>query len=228
MGSWAGLLARGALVTVGVGAAGFALSVLIGVFGSWARLSNSRSARLIATAYVTVVRGVPNLITIFIVYYGTSALLTDINKGFGGHGFKGLPLFVAGFLALGVTAGALTTEVFRGAARAVGVGQMEAARAYGMTQGVAFRRVLAPLALRHALPALGNVWQGLLKESALLSVIGLAELLDTAQLASNSTNRPFVYYAVAVVGYLLITMVSGLVWHVAERRFGARGESAYV
>lgn len=224
---WSGFLANGALLTVGVGVAGFALSLLIGVVGSWARLSSSKTARLVATAYVTLIRGVPNLITIFVVYYGASLVLTDIHNAIGRHGPTDLPLFAAGVLALGMIAGALTTEICRGAARAVDAGMIDAARAFGMSRRVIFLRVLAPLALRHALPALGNVWQGLLKESTLLSVIGLSELLRSAQVASQSTAQPFLYYGVAIVGYFLITGVSGVAWHFAERRYGAKGQSAF-
>ncbi len=149
-----------------------------------------RSVRFAADTYTTVLRGIPDLLVIFLFYFGGSAVVTAFGRLFGAEGFVGFPGFLAGSLAVGVTSGAQFAEVFRGAFKAVHAGEIEAAIACGMGRSLRFRRIIVPLTLRHALPGLGNIWQVVLKESALVSITGVAELLRQTQIAAGSTGLP--------------------------------------
>jgi octopine/nopaline transport system permease protein len=188
---WGHGLAVGALMTILIALAGFAIGGIIGTFGAWAKISGGPVLRVMAETYTTVLRGIPDLLVIYLFYFGGSAVVSAIGHLFGAEGFVSFPGFIAGALAVGVTSGAQQTEVFRGAFRAVNPGELEAATACGMGQALKFRRIVAPLTLRHALPGLGNVWQIVLKESALVSVTGVVELLRQAQTGAGSTGLPF-------------------------------------
>jgi octopine/nopaline transport system permease protein len=216
---WANALVAGAWMTILVAIAGYAIGVVIGGFGSWAKISGARATRIAADAYTTVLRGIPDLLVIYLLYFGGSAAVTAIGRLFGADGFIGFPGFLAGSLAVGVTSGAQQTEVFRGAFKAVHPGEIEAAIACGMSRWLRFWRIVAPLTLRHALPGLGNVWQVVLKESALVSITGVAELLRQAQVGAGSTGLPFDFYLIAGIIYLAISTVSGAVMRQAERYF---------
>jgi octopine/nopaline transport system permease protein len=221
---WGAAMLAGALMTLAVASCGFLAGALIGVLAAWAKIGGGRIARGAADAYTTVLRGIPDLLVIYLFYFGGSTLLTPIGHLFGASGFISLPGFVAGSLAIGIVSGAYHTEVFRGAYRAVSRGEMEAADAVGMPRFLKFRRILAPLALRHALPGLGNIWQLVLKESALVSVTGVVELLREAQIGAGSTRQPFDFFIAAAALYLAITSLSGLALERIERRlnFGTR------
>lgn len=188
---WGHGLAVGALMTILIALAGFAIGGIIGTFGAWAKISGGPVLRVMAETYTTVLRGIPDLLVIYLFYFGGSAVVSAIGHLFGAEGFVSFPGFIAGALAVGVTSGAQQTEVFRGAFRAVHPGELEAATACGMGRALKFRRIIAPLTLRHALPGLGNVWQVVLKESALVSVTGVVELLRQAQTGAGSTGLPF-------------------------------------
>jgi octopine/nopaline transport system permease protein len=215
---WGAALLAGALMTIAVASTGFVVGGVIGVFVAWAKISGGRMLRVIADGYTTILRGIPELLVIYLFYFGGSALITAIGKYFGAEGFIGLPGFLAGSLAVGVTSGAFHAEVFRGAFNSVNKGELEAATACGMSRWLKFRRIVAPLTLRHALPGLGNVWQVVLKESALVSVTGVVELLRQAQIGAGSTGLPFDFFLIAGALYLAISTVSGLVLRFGERR----------
>ena len=215
---WGGTLLRGAIVTIAVALCGFGFGIALGALGAWAKIGGNAVFRSVANLYTTVLRGVPDLLVIYLFYFGGSAVIGGIGHLFGATGFIGLPGFVAGSMAVGVTSGAQQTEVFRGAFRAVSRGEIEAARACGMSPSLAFRRIIAPLTLRHALPGLGNVWQVVLKESSLVSITGVADLVRQSQVGADSTGRPFDFYVAAGALYLLISTVSGGLQHAAERR----------
>jgi octopine/nopaline transport system permease protein len=134
----------------------------------------------------------------------------------GYSGFLGVPSFLAGALAVGVISGAYQAEVFRGAFLAVAKGEIEAARAVGMGRWLMFRRIIAPQVLRFALPGLGNLWQVALKDSSLISVTGLAELMRVSQVASGSTRQPFTFYLAGGALYLVLTVFSTRVFDRAE------------
>ncbi|MFQ5466787.1 MAG: ABC transporter permease [Kiloniellaceae bacterium] len=201
-------------VLVGVGAMGLAL--VMGLLGAWGKMSRSKAGRAAADVYTTVIRGVPELILILIVYYGTPTLIQDIAERFGADIIIDINPFVAGLVTIGFIYGAFSTEVFRGAFQAIDRGQIEAARAIGMSQMLAFRRILLPQVWRFALPGLGNVWMVLIKATALISVIQLPELLRNADIAARAVRQPFTFYFAASLIYLAITIVSMLALQRAE------------
>ncbi|MFL4995015.1 MAG: ABC transporter permease, partial [Microvirga sp.] len=170
----------------------------------------------LADGYTTVLRGIPDLLVIYLFYFGGSAALGAIGSLFGANGFIGVPAFATGAMAIGIVSGAYQAEVFRGAYQVVNRGEIEAARSVGMHRWLMFRRIIAPQVLRYAIPGLGNTWQLVLKESALISVTGLVELLRQSHIAAGSTRRPFDFYLTAAVLYLLITWVSTYLFQRAE------------
>jgi octopine/nopaline transport system permease protein len=216
---WGPTLLAGAVMTIVVALCGYAIGILIGIFGAWAKVSGGRLVRSLAQAYTTILRGVPDLLVIYVVYFGGSAILTRIWSFYGAGGFVNFPGFIAGSLAVGITSGALNTEIFRGGLSAVSRGEIEAAQAFGMSRFLRFRRILAPLVLRHALPGLGNSWISVIKESSLLSVTGVAELMRQTQVAAGSTNRPFDFYIAAGILYVTLAAASGVLVLLAERHF---------
>ncbi|MBW6422384.1 ABC transporter permease subunit [Rhizobium sp. XQZ8] len=216
---WGIALAIAAVMTILIALSGFVIGAVIGVFGAWAKVAGGPVTRSIAGFYTTVLRGIPDLLVIYLFYFGGSAVVTAIGKLFGAQGFIGFPGFLAGALAVGITSGAQQTEVFRGAFKAVPSGELEAATACGMSRWLRFRRILAPLTLRHAIPGMGNVWQVTLKESALVSVTGVVELLRQSQIGAGSTGLPFDFYIISAAIYLAISTVSGGLLQFSEKRF---------
>lgn len=217
---WGGLLLLGALMTVAVTLTSLAIGSVFGSLVAWAKLSRGLLPRLVGDAYTTVFRGVPELLIIYLIYFGGSRAVTSIGAMFGLEGFLGLPSFLAGALAVGVISGAYQAEVYRGAFLAVSKGEIEAARAIGMHRWLRFRRIIVPQVLRFALPGLGNVWQLSLKDSALVSVTGLAELMRTSQVAAGSTHQYFAFYLVGGGLYLVLTTISDRAFGAAEKRVG--------
>lgn len=216
---WGLAMLMAAGMTLAVSLAGFAVGSICGALAAWGRIAGGLIARAASDAYTTILRGVPDLLVIYLFFFGGSALVSAINRDwFGGSGFIGVPAFVVGMLAVGVCNGAYQAEVFRGGYLAVPRGEVEAGRAFGMNRARLFRRILVPQIARYALPGLGNCWQLCLKESALISVTGLVELLRQAQVGAGSTRQPFDFYLAAAILYLVITTFSGWGFGVAERR----------
>lgn len=213
-----GQLAAGTALTIELALASAAFGLLIGLGTAALKLSKSRTARIVADTYTTIFRGVPELIIVLIVYFGASIALTSISDALGGEGPVELHPFIAGTLALGLAFGAYAAEVFRGALEAVHQGQVEAARAYGMSRWLAFRRVVLPQVWRFALPGLGNIFLVLLKDTSLVSVIGLEEIMRKTAIAVSFTKQPFTFYLAAAVIYLLMTIVSMIGLQLLERR----------
>lgn len=215
---WGAALLMATGMTLAVATGGFAAGSVIGAGITTAKLSRSRFLRAFGDGYTTVLRGIPDLLVIYLFYFGGSAALGAIGRLFGAQGFIGMPAFITGVLAIGVVSGAYQAEVFRGAFNTISRGELEAARSVGMTTWLRFRRIIAPQVLRYAIPGLGNTWQLVLKESALISVTGLVELLRQSQIAAGSTSRPFDFYVTAAALYLVITAVSSYLFRQAEAR----------
>ncbi|HEY8567191.1 MAG TPA: ABC transporter permease subunit [Beijerinckiaceae bacterium] len=205
---WGEPMLRATLMTVAVSVSAFLIGAVFGILGAWAKLSRSLVARSVADAYTTVLRGVPDLLVIYLFYFGGSAILSAIGRAFGAQGFVGMPAFLTGAIAVGIVSGAFQTEVYRGAYLAIAKGELEAAKAVGMHRFTMLRRIIAPQVLRFAIPGLGNVWQLVLKESALISVTGLVELLRQSQIGSGSTRQPFAFFLTAAALYLVLTTIS--------------------
>ena len=210
------MLWQGLELTILVGLGAMAVALALGLIGAWGKLSRARAGRWAASTYTTVIRGVPELLLILLVYYGVPTLIQDIAEGAGYEIIVDLNPFVAGVVTIGFIYGAFATEVFRGAFLAVPRGQIEAARAIGMSRALTFRRIVLPQMWRFALPGLGNVWMVLIKATALISVIQLPELMRNAQIAMGATKLPFTFFFVASLFYLGITIVSMVVQRRAE------------
>jgi octopine/nopaline transport system permease protein len=215
---WGALMLSAALMSVAVAASGFLVGLMFGSAVCWARLSKYASARLLADAYATVLRGVPDLLVIYLLYFGGSSVLSHFAAMFGSQGFVSAPTFATGALAIGCVSGAYQSEVLRGAFLAIHSGQMEAGRAYGMSSSLLLRRIIAPQLVRYAIPGMENVWQLVLKESALISVIGLVELMRQSAVGSGSTHQPFYFYATAALLYLAISSVTSWGFRRVEAR----------
>ncbi len=213
---WGALLLQAAAMTLAVSASAFAASLVFGTLGAWAKLSGVRAAAVASETYTTVLRGIPDLLVIYLFYFGGSSVMTAIGHMMGHEGFLGLNGFTVGTLAVGVVAGAYQTEALRGAFLSIPKGELEAARAVGMGRLLMLRRIIAPRTLRFALPSMGNVWQQVLKESALVSVTGLAELMRQMHVAAGSTRMPFDFYITGFLIYLALTTLSGFGFRAAE------------
>jgi octopine/nopaline transport system permease protein len=217
-GGWGLALLEGAGMTLLVSATGLLVGAVLGALVAWGRLSGALFAGAIGQAYAALFRGLPELLIVYFVYFGTSTLLTSVAHGFGYEGFVGVPSFAAGALAVGVISGAYQAEVFRAAFRAISKGELEAAVSVGMNRFLMFRRIIAPQVLRFALPGLGNLWQVALKDSSLISVTGLTELMRVSQIGAGSTHKPFAFYLGGAALYLAMTLVSSRLFDVAEAR----------
>jgi His/Glu/Gln/Arg/opine family amino acid ABC transporter permease subunit len=211
-------LLEGALLTLAVAFASAAIAALLGLAGAAAKLSRHRPARLVARTYTTVVRGVPDLVLMLLVFFGGQTLVNTLADRLG-WAPPDIDPFVAGTLTIGFIFGGYMTEIFRGAWLAVPAGQREAAIAYGMSRAQVLVRVVGPQAMRHAIAPLSNCWLVLLKSTAIVSLIGLADLMQRAAAASGSTREPFLFYGAAAVLYLVATSVSELAFLWLRRRY---------
>lgn len=215
---WGALLLVATGVTLAVTAAALFIGAILGAMVAAAKLSGNLFLVATGNIYTTVFRGIPELLIIYLIYFGGSSAVTAIGQTLGYEGFLGLPSFIAGALAVGIISGSYQAEVFRGAYLAIAKGELEAASAIGMNSSLRLRRIIMPQVWRYALPGIGNVWQLSLKDSALISVTGLAELMRTSQVAAGSTRQYFLFFIVGGTLYLVLTSMSDQVFNRAERR----------
>ncbi|MDI3353311.1 ABC transporter permease [Pseudomonas sp. UYIF39] len=204
------LLLQGSWMTVKLSFLCLLLSVVLGLVGASAKLSKSALLRVPAQAYTTLIRGVPDLVLMLLIFYSLQTWLTNLTAAMGWDYIEINP-FSAGVITLGFIYGAYFTETFRGAILAVPRGQMEAATSYGLTRAQRFRFVLFPQMMRFALPGIGNNWMVILKATALVSIIGLADLVKVAQDAGKSSYQLFFILVLAALIYLVITTASNYV-----------------
>jgi len=203
------------------------LATVFGLLGASAKLSRNRYARGLAQVYTVVFRGTPELVVVLVVYFGSAVLLTGVAQSFDASvKFVDIPPFWAGACAIALVVGAYMTETFRGAFMAVSAGQVEAAQALGLTKTHTFFFVRLPQMWRLALPNFGNHTLSVLKDTALISVIGLEEIVFVAQMATAVTQRPFFMYMVVALIYLAMTTVITLVVAGLERYANRHLEAA--
>ncbi|HXH03161.1 MAG TPA: ABC transporter permease [Candidatus Competibacteraceae bacterium] len=210
---------EGSWLTVKVALLSLLLAVVLGMVGALAKLSASRSARLVAGVYTTVIRGVPDLVLMLLIFFGGQMLVNDLSTALGYETAPDIDPFTAGALTLGFIYGAYMLETFRGAILSVPAGQLEAGYAYGMRKHQVFFRILLPQMIRHALPGFGNNWLVLLKSTALVSVIGLDDMVRRAGIAGRATQKSFTFYLVAALGFLVFTTISIILLRWAEKRY---------
>lgn len=216
---WGDEIARGAAMTLVIATLGFVGGLLVGLPIAAARLSSSGILRGLSAIYVTVVRGVPELLVIYLLFFGGGRFYRYVADAMGYTGAVAADAFSAGILAVILICAAYSAEVFRGAFQAIPKGQIEAACAFGMGRSTMFVRIKLPQMLRYALPSIANVWQLVLKDTALVSVTGLVELMRTIDVAAGSTRSPFLFYMVAILIFLALTAVSNKGFERAERHF---------
>lgn len=211
----------GTLVTITVSLASLAISMLLGILGALAKLYGFSPLRMAAQTYTTVIRGIPDLVLMLLVFFGGQVFINQVAPMVGYDEYIDINPFIAGVSTIGFIFGAYMTETFRGAILAVNKGQLEAGSAYGMSASQVFRRILMPQMIRHALPGFGNVWLVLVKTTALVSIIGLDDMVRKAALAAGATRLPFTFYAVVAVNYLAITTVSVFILKWLDTRYSA-------
>ncbi len=210
---------QGTILTLEVSLASLVIAMLLGICGALAKLSGARSLRLIAQLYTTIIRGIPDLVLMLLIFFGGQVLINQLGPALGYDHYIDINPFIAGVSTIGFIFGAYMTETFRGAILAVNQGQIEAGTAYGMSAFMVFRRITLPQMVRHALPGFGNNWLVLIKTTALVSIIGLDDMVRKAGLAAGATRKPFTFYLVVAINYLLITSISVYLLKQMERRY---------
>jgi arginine/ornithine transport system permease protein len=211
-------LLQGAWLTLSLALASLAVALGLGLLACFAKLSRARVFRWPAQWYTTVVRGIPDLVLVLLVFYGGQVIVNDLALALGHEDYIDVDPYVAGVLTIGFIFGAYLAEAFRGAYLAVPPGQREAALAYGMSPWQAIWRVQLPQMMRHALPGISNNWLVLVKSTAIVSVIGLDDLMKRGGDAAGATKEPFVFFLAVGLIYLVFTSVSELFFAWAQKK----------
>lgn len=206
-GYYLGIL-QGSLTSVAVALTSLVIAVVLGLLTAAARLSKRRSSVVIATVYATVMRGIPELVLMLLVFYGGTVGLNQLLKMMGSTASVDINPFIAGVLTLGAIYGAYMSETFRGAILAIPAGQAEAALAFGMSKRHVYLRIILPQMVRYALPGFSNNWLVLIKATALVSLIGLQDMTYLAKQASAATRQPFVFLLFTGLLFLFFTSLS--------------------
>lgn len=207
-GGWGWQFLAGTAMTVEISVCGYAVGIGLGLLGAWAKLSPARPARWLGDLYTTLVRAVPELLLIILLYYTGTTKLRELLVALGASPDIQVNAFAAAVATLGFVQGAYMTEIFRGAILAVPRGVMEAGRALALKPAHRFRLILFPLMMRYALPGMSNQWLAILKDSSLISVVGFSELLFTGKTAAGSTKEYFFFYLYTAILFLALTLVS--------------------
>jgi polar amino acid transport system permease protein len=210
-------LAAGMLMTVQLALSALCLGLVLGLLGALAKTSPNRALQWLGGTYSTLVRGIPELLWVLLIYFGTVNAMRALGQMLGMPGLE-LNAFAAGVIALGLCFGAYATEVFRGAILSIPKGHREAGLALGMGRSRIFIKLIMPQMWRIALPGLGNLFMILMKDTALVSVVGLEEVMRHAQIAVTATKQPFTFYMVAAFMYLCLTVVAMTGMYFLERR----------
>ncbi|BAN51098.1 ABC transporter permease [Metapseudomonas resinovorans] len=212
-------LAAGALMTIKLALSALTVGLVLGLLGALARTSSIKPLRWLGGTYSTLVRGVPELLWVLLIYFGTVNLMHALGELFGKPELE-LNAFAAGTIALGLCFGSYATEVFRGAILAIPKGHSEAGMALGLSKGRILWRVVLPQMWRISLPGLGNLFMILMKDTALVSVIGLEEIMRRSQIAVTASKQPFTFFMVAAFIYLGLTIIAMIGMHWLEKRAG--------
>jgi len=220
---WGDEIARGVLVTVSLALATLPLGLAIGFFVALAKQSSEPTLRFAAEIYTTIFRGLPELLTLFIVFYGMQIAIQSIARAMGFDGGIEINAFIAGMIALGAVFSSYASEVFLSAFRAIPKGQFEGGYAVGLPHGRVMRFIIMPQVIRIALPGLANLWMILLKETALVSAIGLSDIVRQAGIAARVTKEAFLFFGIAFLLFLALALLSSIAISWIER-YGKRAE----
>lgn len=225
-GGWGSALLMGALVTITLALSCVPIGLPLGLLLAVCARSKKRLPRAFATVFSTVFRGLPELLTLLLVYYGVQIGAQRVLAHFGYEGEFSINAFLAAVVAFSLVLAAFSSEVWQAAFKTIPKGQMEAAQALGLSRSTTFLRVTLPQLMRVALPGLSNNWLTLLKDSSLVSTISLVDLMRQTNLAVAATKEPILFYLAACVLYLVLSALSGLVFTHAEKFFGRHHQGA--
>lgn len=225
-GGWIGAILRGTAITIAVGLASIILGALIGTLLGLIKWAKIFPLTVIVTAYTSLIRGVPELLIIYLLFFSSVEFVTRVATAFGyaalaDSGYA----FIIAVVAVSAISGAYSTEVIRGALASIPTGHIEAAKALGISRYRIFQRIILPQMLRIALPGMNNVWQATIKDTALVSVVGLQELMRTASVGAGSTRNPLIFFLIAAVVYFVITIISQAGFDRVERTVRLRSRS---
>ena len=216
---WGDELLIATMMTIVVSITAMFIGFLFALIFTPLKLSKSKFLNLIGNSYTTVIRGVPELLVIYLFFFGGSGAVMYVASIFGYNEYIEINAFITGSFAIGIISGAYSTEVFRGAIQSIDKGQFEASKVLGLKKPVHFFKVIMPQMLRLAIPNLSNVWQITLKDTSLISVTGLVEIMRQSHIAAGSTRDPLLFYSFAAVLYLILTFFSMKVLNKLEAHY---------
>ncbi len=214
-------IVQGTILTIELCLVSLGISIVLGIITALAKLSHSRILNLGAQIYTTIIRGIPDLVLMLLIFFGGQVFINQIGPMVGIDEYIDINPFMAGVFTIGFIFGAYMAETFRGAILAVPAEQLEAGYAYGMSKLGVVTRIMLPQMVRHALPGFGNNWLVLMKSTALVSIIGLNDMVRMAGLAAGATRKPFTFYLVVAFNYLALTSISILVLNWMNTRYSA-------
>ena len=205
---WGDELFIATLMTIAVSITALLIGFIFALIFTPLKLSKNKFLNLIANCYTTVIRGVPELLVIYLFFFGGSGAVMFVASIFGYNDYIEINAFITGSFAIGIISGAYSTEVFRGAIQSIDKGQFEASKVLGLKKPIQFVKVIMPQMLRLSIPNLSNVWQITLEDTSLISVTGLVEIMRQSYIAAGSTRDPLFFYSFAAILYLLLTFLS--------------------
>ena len=216
---WGDELFFATLMTIAVALAAILIGFVLAAIFTAFKLSKNKILNIIGGFYTTVFRGVPELLVIYLFFFGGSGAVMYVAKIFGYDGYIEVNAFVTGAISIGIISGAYSTEVFRGAIQSINKGQFEASKVLGLRKKIYYYKIIIPQMLRLALPNISNVWQITLKDTSLISVTGLVEIMRQSYIAAGSTRDPLFFYSFAAVLYLLLTFLSLKLFNKLEKNY---------
>lgn len=217
-GGWIAAILRGTAITIAVGLASIIFGAIIGTLFGLVKWAKILPLTIVVTAYTSLIRGIPELLIIYLLFFSSVEFVTKVATAFGyGALVDSGYAFIIAVVAVSAISGAYSTEVIRGALASIPTGHIEAARALGLSRYRIFRRIIFPQMLRIALPGMNNVWQATIKDTALVSVVGLQELMRTASVGAGSTRNPLIFFLIAAIVYFVITIISQVAFDRVER-----------
>jgi len=216
---WGDELFFATLMTIAVSITAMFIGFLFALVFTPLKLSKNKLFNFLGNSYTTIIRGVPELLVIYLLFFGGTGAVMFVASMFGYNDYIEINAFITGAFAIGIISGAYSTEVFRGAIQSIDQGQFEAAKVLGLNKFDQFFKIILPQTLRLAIPNLSNVWQITLKDTSLISVTGLVEIMRQSYIAAGSTRDPLFFYSFAAVLYLLLTFISMKLINKLEIRF---------
>jgi len=216
---WGDELFFATLMTIAVALAALLIGFILAAIFSTLKLSKNKILNLIGSFYTTIFRGVPELLVIYLFFFGGSGAVMYVAKIFGYDGYIEVNAFLTGAIAIGIISGAYSTEVFRGAIQSINRGQFEASEVLGFKKKIYYYKIIIPQMLRLALPNISNVWQITLKDTSLISVTGLVEIMRQSYIAAGSTRDPLFFYSFAAILYLFLTFLSMQLFNRLEKNY---------